>query len=165
ADGKIIEVTMKFIRELSPMDYSYLQFFNIILRRCMEKLDLQVLDRNYYDPKAKIILNDLHLELWPGYVTSIRRHENELLLCCEISNKILRTDTVYVQLRSAAQSSGDVKSGAAKLLLGEIVITRYNNRTYKIDDIDWNSSPSSTFPVSIKKVTSIKFNSYVVLKE
>lgn len=33
----------------------------------------------------------------------------------------------------------------AKELIGSIAITRYNNRTYRIDDIEWNKSPSDTF--------------------
>lgn len=30
-------------------------------------------------------------------------------------------------------------------LCGSIIITRYNNRTYRIDDIDFNLKPTSTF--------------------
>ena len=66
----------------------------------MEALNLQLLGRNYFDPGAKILLSEYKLELWPGYVTSIRQHENELLMCCEISNKILRTDTVLDQVKA-----------------------------------------------------------------
>uniref|UniRef100_A0A8C4WR65 PAZ domain-containing protein n=1 Tax=Eptatretus burgeri TaxID=7764 RepID=A0A8C4WR65_EPTBU len=30
-------------------------------------------------------------------------------------------------------------------LVGAMVITRYNNRTYRIDDIAWDKTPRSTF--------------------
>ena len=36
---------------------------------------------------------------------------------------------------------------AAKTLLGCIVMTRYNNKTYRIDDIDWNKKPADKFQV------------------
>ena len=39
------------------------------------------------------------LELWPGYVTSIRQHESQLLMCCEPKFKVVRTDTVLDQMR------------------------------------------------------------------
>ena len=39
------------------------------------------------------------LELWLGYETSMRQYETETLLCCEISTKIIRTDTVLDQVR------------------------------------------------------------------
>ena len=32
-----------------------------------------------------------------------------------------------------------------KCLLGSIVITRYNNKTYRIDEIDWTKTPSDEF--------------------
>ena len=70
-----------------------MQFFNIVLRSAMEKLQLEMIKRNYYDPKAAVHLPQHKLELWPGYITSIRQHESQVLLCCEISLKILRTDT------------------------------------------------------------------------
>jgi aubergine-like protein len=30
-------------------------------------------------------------------------------------------------------------------VIGTTVLTRYNNRTYKIDDIDWNTTPDFKF--------------------
>ena len=32
-----------------------------------------------------------------------------------------------------------------KVLVGCIVVTKYNNRSYKVDDIDFNENPASTF--------------------
>ena len=37
------------------------------------------------------------------------------------------------------------KEAAVRALVGSTVITRYNNRTYKIDDIDFNASPNDEF--------------------
>jgi aubergine-like protein len=87
------------VGELSSGDNLFIQFFNILLRQCMEGLKLQLLGRNYFDEKASIKLPAHKLELWPGYVTSIRQHENNILLCCETSNKILRTETVMDQMK------------------------------------------------------------------
>ena len=39
----------------------------------------------------------------------------------------------------------DTNAAVQKALLGAIVLTRYNNKCYRIDDIDWNLKPSSTF--------------------
>jgi aubergine-like protein len=35
-----------------------------------------------------------------------------------------------------------------KQLVGCTVLTRYNNKTYRIDDIDWQKTPRSTFETS-----------------
>ena len=34
---------------------------------------------------------------------------------------------------------------ATRQLVGSVVLTRYNNRTYRIDDIAWDKNPQSTF--------------------
>lgn len=40
---------------------------------------------------------------------------------------------------------GDFKTEIARALIGETVLTRYNNKTYRIDDIAWDMSPRKTF--------------------
>ena len=79
-------------------------------------------------------------------VTSIRQHEEDVLLCCEISHKVLRTDTVLEQMKKIIDRFGrDHQRACEKELLGEVVMTRYNNKTYRIDDIVWDQNPTSTF--------------------
>ena len=90
----------------------------------------------FLDPKAAIILKQHKLEVWPGYVTSIRQHEEKILLYCEISRKILRKDTILQQIGEVHQKTRGGPSfhaDAEKALLGAIIITRYNNKTYRID--------------------------------
>jgi len=45
-----------------------------------------------------------------------------------------------------------------KQLIGCVVLTRYNNRTYRIDDIAFNQSPQSTFQMA--DGTSVSFSDY-----
>ena len=54
--------------EAQPTDYHYMQFFSIVLRSAMEKIQLELIRRNYYNPKASITLGQYKLELRPGYV-------------------------------------------------------------------------------------------------
>ena len=44
--------------------------------------------------QAKVELHAEGLEVWPGYITSMRQHEESTLLCCELKSKILRIDSV-----------------------------------------------------------------------
>lgn len=43
------------------------------------------------------------------------------------------------------QSKENFQDECTKELIGSIVITRYNNRTYRIDAIEWDKSPKDTF--------------------
>ena len=48
-DGQFYQITIKRVGELNPTDHNYLQFFNIMVRKIMQDLDLQLVHRNYYD--------------------------------------------------------------------------------------------------------------------
>ena len=54
----------------------------------MENMKLELIGRDYFDPQAAILLKQYKLELWPGYVTSIRQVPPCLLICSAL---IVRT--------------------------------------------------------------------------
>merc|ERR1711970_991164 len=166
-DDTMVEIIIKLVAEVQPTDYHYMQFFNIVPRQAMEKMQLELIRRNYYDPKAAVLLKQHKLEIWPGYVTSIRQHEEQILLCCEISCKVLRTDTVLEQIEEIYKRTTwgpSFKPSVEKALLGAIVITRYNNATYRIDEIAWDKHPSDEFEgrnnekISYMKYYADKYN-------
>ena len=68
-DGSNVHIMIKYVNQIRPSDYAYVQFFNIVLRNAMEKLQLELIRRDYYDPKAAVDFKNYRLELWPGYVT------------------------------------------------------------------------------------------------
>ena len=68
-DGSNVSIVIKYVGEIRPTDYAYVQFFNLVLRNAMEKLQLELIRRDYYDPKAAVDFKTYRLELWPGYVT------------------------------------------------------------------------------------------------
>jgi len=59
--------------------------------------------RYYYEPRERTVIEWHKLELWPGYVTSIRQHENDILLCVEITHKVMRQETVYDLLKECCK--------------------------------------------------------------
>lgn len=42
-------------------------------------------------------------------------------------------------------------------IIGTSVLTRYNNRTYKIDDIDWENNPKFSFMKGDQQMTLIDY--------
>lgn len=134
------------VGDVAKGDFQLIQFFNILMRRCLGHMNLQLVGRNYYDAGAKIPIPQYEIELWPGYVTSIRQHENNILLCCEISHKHMRKENVLSVLKSCYERCGrDFKEVFTKEIIGSVVLTDYNNRTYRVDDVQWNVTPQSTF--------------------
>ncbi|CAG9802484.1 unnamed protein product [Chironomus riparius] len=150
----VIKKTKNTISMTSKMG---MMLLNVILRRAMSGLDLQLIRRDHYDPEARIMLNDYKLELWPGYVTSIRTHEDKILLCCEISHKVLRQETALDVFHRCRQESNDAKTAFKKEIIGSVVITRYNNKTYRVDDVDFSKTASSTFDMKGQQKSFVQY--------
>ena len=69
-----------------------LQFYNIIVRKCLQILNFEELGRQFYDRHQAIQMPHQRLELWPGYLTTMRNYENSLMLNVEVTHKVLRLD-------------------------------------------------------------------------
>ncbi|CAG9828641.1 unnamed protein product [Diabrotica balteata] len=106
------------------------------------KLQLTLLQRDYYDPKSQINIQEHKLSLWPGYFTSIQQHENQVMMNIELAFKVLREDTCYnmfLEIRCP-----EPRNEFLIKIIGSSVLTFYNNRTYRIDDIDFSQNADST---------------------
>ncbi|KYN01664.1 Protein piwi [Cyphomyrmex costatus] len=159
SDEQHITITVRLVGDMLVGDAHYIQFFNIIMRKCYEHLKLKLIGRNYFDPNSKIILPEHKLELWPGYVSSIRQHERDILMCVEITNKVMRLETLGDILNSLYhQDRSRFRENFCNAVIGTVVLTDYNNNTYRIEDVDFSATPSSTFP--LKNGESITYVDY-----
>lgn len=112
--------------------------------------------------KLQVDFRNYQLQLWPGYTTSIRQHEQGVLLCAEIASKIMRNETIYDVLQQCSRGA-DYQREFGEAVLGLVVLTDYNNKTYRIDDISYDASPSDTFetkngPISFIEYYRTKYN-------
>ncbi|VVC33819.1 Hypothetical protein CINCED_3A001948 [Cinara cedri] len=147
-DDTMIKVTITFTTVLDPCHYAHIQVFNLILRNCLRSLNLQQIGRNFYDAKAQIKIPNHKITLWPGYETSIVLSDSGLLWRTEISTKVMREETVFdffVEcLNNSKRNPGWMETFKAGVI-GQTVMTRYNNASYKIDDVDEKANTQSTF--------------------
>lgn len=54
SDDQPITITIQQVSDLMVGDHHFIQFFNIIMRKCFEYLDLKLVGRNYFDPINKV---------------------------------------------------------------------------------------------------------------
>jgi aubergine len=60
--------------------------------------------------------------------------------------QVMRQETIYEILRTCRNDDArNWQDNFKKEIIGTIVLTDYNNHTYRVDDVDFASSPSSTF--------------------
>ncbi|XP_030382857.1 protein aubergine-like [Scaptodrosophila lebanonensis] len=140
-----IYIKIKAAGTVEKADIQQFHVLNLILRRAMEGLKLELVSRNFFDPMAKIKLENYRMEIWPGYQTSIRQHETDILLCAEVAHKVMRIDTLYNILSDCVRDYEDYRSAFRKEVVGMVVLTDYNNKTYRVDDVDYSASPLSVF--------------------
>jgi aubergine-like protein len=141
-EGKDYIIKLTYVHELPEAPN---QLMNIIFKKILRYLSLKQIGRQYYDPTRPIKIPQHKLELWPGYFTSVGLNQTGTMLLADVSHKVLRTDTVLDFLYEIQSSQRDWRQAATQQLLGQIVLTRYNNRTYRIDDVMWDLNPRSTF--------------------
>ncbi|ETE66337.1 Piwi-like protein 1, partial [Ophiophagus hannah] len=158
--GETVKITITLTNELPSTSPTCLQFYNIIFRRLLKIMNLQQIGRNYYNPSDPISIPKHRLMIWPGFTTSILQYETSIMLCTDVSHKVLRSETVLDFMYTLYDQVGEqqFRELCTKELIGVIVLTRYNNKTYRVDDIDWESSPKNSFKKS--DGTEISFVDY-----
>ncbi|XP_056198802.1 piwi-like protein 1 [Falco biarmicus] len=147
-NGEGVKITITLTNELPPTSPTCLQFYNIIFRRLLKMLNLQQIGRNYYNPSDPISIPNHRLMVWPGFTSSVLQYEESIMLCTDVSHKVLRSETVLdfmYSLYYQVEEEQRFRDACTKELIGLIVLTKYNNRTYRVDDIDWDASPQCTF--------------------
>lgn len=79
-------------------------------------------------------------------------------MCAEVTHKVMRMETIHdVLMRVRRDNRGDFKSEFEKEVLGTVVLTDYNNKTYRIDEIVFDQSPSSTFETKNGNITFVNY--------
>lgn len=89
----------------------------------------------------------------------MRNHENAVLLCVEVTHKVIQSEDVLSVIQSI-QSSGrnrDVQAAVMNVIQETIVMTKYNRLTYKIRGIDFNVSPQSSFLTKTGETTYMEY--------
>ena len=148
SDGEIITIKIKRIAEIVPKSPNFVHLFNLVFRRCLKLYGMKEIDRNYYDMRNKISIERYHLEMINGFTTSIALYEEHLLLNAEIIHKLLHKTSVYDvmgKLFSECRNDNEFRERCSNELLGRVVMTKYNDKTYKINDIAWESKPNDRF--------------------
>jgi aubergine-like protein len=138
---EIIKITVKFTGEVQPNTNTVLQIYNILFKRVLQHLGMTLIQRSYFNPNKAHHLDQFQVDIWPGYSTAIGLYERQIALVADVSHKVIKTSTVYDFMK---QLKGNKELISAKLI-GKIVMTRYNNKTYRVDDIDWKQNPMSAF--------------------
>ena len=122
----------------------------------MHLLGYTFMKTKYFDERAAIHLEQWMMQLWPGFAIDVvaGAASGELLLCVDISHRILHRTSVLDQLKMVMGGQGGLRDSTAqnrylavKHFVGASVLARYSKVTYRVDDINFEASPLSVFEV------------------
>ncbi|KAI0982206.1 hypothetical protein GJ496_002423 [Pomphorhynchus laevis] len=164
-----VEIRLQMVKELNEYPTFVL---NNIFRAVMTDIRMVLMRRSYFSITDSIRLPQHRLEVWPGFVTSIDYRDNpkipgnkEMILTMDVSNRVLRTVTCLDMLcelmdvcEDRSQSKDRMRDQFTKSIVGSVVLTRYNNRTYRIDGIEWSKNIDDVF--SMTDGTELSFRQY-----
>lgn len=141
-------MTVRFIKAFPSVDdIAQYQIFGLVIRRVLKIGGMKLIGRDYFNMSPDVMksLPEHRLEVAPGLITGIRQHETNLMMKLFIHSKVMRNETCLDQLKALYNSMGNNREyfydKAQLLLTGQVVLTRYNNKTYSIDDVDFTKNP------------------------
>ena len=142
------EVTIQNTKQYEPTEVPK-QVYALLIRKVLRQLDLVAMGRQHYQPKTPIQMpSKYRMVLWPGFFLTVHDTMKGATLCADLAHKVVRTDTVLDLMYDMWKKFGDTKKTdqrISELLEGQIVLTRYNNRTYRIDEVDFLGDIRTTF--------------------
>ncbi|XP_071990245.1 piwi-like protein 4 isoform X2 [Engystomops pustulosus] len=159
-NGEDVKITVTLTSTLMPGSPVCIQFFNVLFKKVFKCLNMYQVGRNYFCPSDPVDIPQHKLTLWPGFSVSVTYLEKQLTLSADVSHKVLRNETVLDSMNDMFTRVPKERFTEAceKDFLGMVVLTRYNNKTYRVDDIDWSTKPTDTFPK--KDGTKISYVDY-----
>uniref|UniRef100_A0A8C9MRR2 Piwi-like protein 2 n=1 Tax=Serinus canaria TaxID=9135 RepID=A0A8C9MRR2_SERCA len=161
SDREEILINIQMTKILEPSSDLCIPFYNVVFRRVMKILNMSLVGRHFFEPAQATTLQKYSLHIWPGYAVSIRRKDGGLFLMVDAIHKIIRSESVLSVMQTIhSQSQRTFQDECTKQLVGSVVMTRYNNRTYRVDDIDWDKTPKDTFTLaSGQEITFVEYYS------
>jgi len=137
---------IQWVQEIGDEDRDMLVFFKVFFNSLLKKIRFKPIGRNFFNPAHSKPINQYNIEVWPGFAAALNQLQNGVLLNIDIVHKVLRTDTVLDFIKDIIKRCiNDPQDEIKKNLIGSTILTSYNKRTYKIDDIDFNMSTLDTF--------------------
>ncbi|KAM3935292.1 piwi-like protein 4 [Leptodactylus fuscus] len=146
--GEVVKITVTLTGTQIPGSPICIHFFSVLFKKVFKWLNMYQVGRNYFCPSDPVNIPQHKLVLWPGFSVSISYLEKQLTMTADVSHKVLRNETVLDSMNDLYSkiSKERFTEACEKEFVGLVVLTRYNNKTYRVDDIDWSTKPTDTFP-------------------
>ena len=154
-DSNAYTVSLKWVQVINENDNERYTFIKILFNSLLKRLHLEQIGKGYFSPKNAKTLEGHDISVWPGFISGLKMTEYGVIINVDVSHRVLRNETVLqrmVALKSlnngGVDESGKTENSRQTLftnIVGKIVMTKYNQKTYRVSDIDFSASPENEF--------------------
>lgn len=166
-DGVNYTVTIEWVQVMEKTDRDHMNFLKIFFNSMMRSLKFETIGQKSFNQANAHNLAAHNIKVWPGFDTRLTMKESGVLLNIDVCFKVVRTDNCLSWMNDlrdkAEQRRQDGQAAIQEALSGATVVTRYNQKTYRIDRVDFAQSPSTTFdkngtPTSYQEYYRTRYN-------
>lgn len=139
----------------------FLRIYNMHMKDFLRML-------GFYSPQVGLFVNPNHydqvgadLMMLRGFRTAAAMHDgNKMLMNLEASHKIVQRKNVLdilTELKNQNRSGANLREVLNSALVGKIVVTGYNKRCYRVEEVDVTRRPTDTFDRNGEQVSFVDF--------
>jgi len=151
-----VRVTIKMVKPISSQEKEAVQFFNILTKKFFYLMGYSMIGRNYYTNVNAYHMREYNLQIWKGFTSSVSFIEEGAALLCDMSSKVVRSIDVLQKFSEA----GFNRAACENIVQNSIVLTRYNNKTYRISGVAWNVKLTDKIDANLPSFIEYYRNNY-----
>lgn len=147
-DVPAIKVTIKKVGNIDWGSGEMLRLYNMGMRDFLRILGFFQLQRGVYvHPELNTPVANHQLKILRGYETAANVHkENRILMNMDCTHKLMQDKTVLTIMNELLSRNRDnFKEAIRVALVNKLIITTYNNKCYRIEDIDFEQNARTCF--------------------
>ena len=127
----------------------------------MRVLKYEQIGRNCFDSTKAIKFPQLQFEIWPGFAVALVKKMSGIFLNVEPCHKIIRYETALdfmTKVADTSESKGlEVESEVTRAFSNITVITKYNNKPYRVSHVAFDLTPRTKVEIQGKEMTLIEY--------
>jgi aubergine-like protein len=125
-------------------------FYNKFMKEALRTLRYTQIGTRLFNPAKERPVDRANVTLWPGYSVNCIRTQAGCFVKIDSSYKAIHIGTVLDSIRREMRNA-DYQAKIKTELVKRVVVTRYNKRLYRVDDVAFNLNPESTFTNSAEE--------------
>jgi aubergine-like protein len=137
---------------------------NVMSKKMLRRQHMMLIGRSYFYPEPKSLAVQYHqstppnqrfkLKLYAGFNVSVQPCLMGNLMCIDLVSRVMQEQSVRAMMNQMMEdiknrggTRQDFQDRAKAVLIGQTVICTYNERPWRIDDVDFTKTMSSTFAI------------------